>query len=98
MNKIYCELNTRNTEQLDFYITTSDGRRIYLLSQKYYESLEDYFGNGVSLDDALDHSKGGCYISIHKVKSKLPAYIRYAEQEYGVAILNKTRRRLEKSA
>lgn len=90
MAKIYCKANHSN---LDFIITEK-GTEYFLFTQKWHRGVEEYFKNGVALDNAIDHSKSRSDRMVHKVMSKLPMYIKYIEKEYGIAFLEQSKRRL----
>ena len=95
MTKIYCRRNGTNT--LDFYVTNK-GYEYYLFSQKVYLGVEKHFKNGVALNDAINHRKGRGDYMIHKTKSKLPIFIKYVEREYGIALLEQSKKRLADAA
>lgn len=95
MARVYCRRNETNT--LDFYVADK-GCEYYLFSQKAYLGVEKHFRNGVSLSNAINHSKGRADYMIHKIMSKLPIYIKYVEKEYGIALLEQSKRRLANAA
>lgn len=65
----------------------------YLFSQKYKQSVVDYYSKGVTLRKALDFTKSKRDIAITKTMEKLPMYIKSFEKEFGIKILNMTARR-----
>ena len=95
MTKIYCKRNNNNG--LDFILKE---RRVefYLFSQKWHRGVEEYFKDGVSLDEAIRHGKTRKDRMIHKVKTKLPMYIRHIEKESGMTFLEQSKRRLARAA
>lgn len=95
MTTVYCRRNKDNN--LDFYIKEKQ-KEYFLFSQKPYRGLEAFFKKGVSLDIAINHGKGKGDSRMHKVMSKLPAYIRYIEKEYEIAFFEQSKRRLYKTA
>lgn len=95
MTTVYCKRN--KNEMLDFYIEEK-GEKYYLFPQKPYKGVENYYKKGVSLEKAINHGLCGKDHMIHKVMSKLPAYIRYVEKEYGIAVFEQSKRKLELSA
>lgn len=86
MAKIYCK---RNNNGLDF-ILKERGSEFFLFSQKWHRGVEEYFKDGRSLDEAIRHGKTRKDRMVHKVKSKLPAYIRYIEDESGMVFLRRS--------
>ena len=91
MTKVYCKRNDDN--RLDFFIKERQGGAyFFLFSQKWYRGVEEYFKDGVPLDEALRHGKTKRDFMVQKVKSKLPVYIRYIERESGIAFLEQNRR------
>lgn len=92
---VYCKETTPGTHS--FYIE-SDGRTYFLFCQDFRKGVDDYYSGGVSLKDALDHSKSRRDNGITHTMNKLPAYIRYIEKEEGARILDKTCRKMRKAA
>lgn len=90
---IYCYLSNQKVHE--FYLSVS-GNTYYLFSQKYRKSVHKYYRDGVHLKDAIDFSKSHRDNAIVHTMQKLPMYIRYAEKENGIAILNKTKMRSSK--
>ena len=91
MTRVFCKETTdRNlNRRLNFYVEA--GREShYLFSQSFTKDVYEFYKNGVSLDKPFNHSLANRNKSILKVFDKLPAYIRYIEQEYGLTILHKT--------
>ena len=93
MTKIFC--NTKS-DMNHFYMSVG-GCQYYLFSQKRKKGVEKYYSNGVDLNRALRHT-GKCDRAIHKTMDKLPQYIKYVEQEFGIIILEKTRRKTLQAA
>jgi hypothetical protein len=87
---IYCRTTDAGVQS--FYIC-HEGEVHYLFSQNYRRSVRDYYARGVSVERALSYSRAGENVALRKVTEKLPAYIRYIEKEYGIAVLEQTRRR-----
>ena len=91
MTRVFCKETTdRNlNRRLNFYVEA--GREShYLFSQSFTKDVYEFYKNGVSLDKPFNHSLANRNKSILKVFDKLPSYIRYIEQEYGLTILHKT--------
>lgn len=79
-------------EMHDFYISTREGD-FFLFRQGYRQDTEDFFSEGVRLERALDFSLSHKSSALLRTMKKLPLYIRYVEQEHGLVILEKTRRK-----
>ena len=98
MTTIYCKRNGSEAQTLDFYVV-KDREEFFLFSQKkIYAGLEKHYSRGVSLNDAINHSKGKTDYMIHKTMTKLPVYLRYVEKEYGITLLDQSKKRLRKAA
>lgn len=92
--KIYCEISydvVKEQAYHEFYVT-ADGKKYYLFKQEYRKGVREYFRqDGVTLDRALNN--GYANSAVRRTIDKLPNYIRYIEKEYGIAILNKTKKK-----
>lgn len=88
---IYCK---RNTNGRDSFYLESEGERYWLFDQNHRKGVNEHFGKGLFLTDALSHRKAGCDGAVCKTISKLPAYIKYVEKEYGIAVLERTKKRI----
>ena len=88
--KVYCKNETHGF--LDFYLH-ADFNEFLLFRQTYRTSVARFFSNGVLINKALDFSGTNHNTALIRTISKLPAYIRYIEKEYGVTILEQTRRK-----
>lgn len=89
-NMIYCRPTAQGIHS--FYIT-SEGEEFFLFSQNYRKGVHSYFSKGVRLDEAYDYSKTNRDSAVIKTMNKLPMYIKYIEREYGITILNQTKKR-----
>lgn len=72
-----------------FYIR-ANGKTYYLFSQPYKRSTHDFFEGGICLDRALDFSRAKGNFALLHTMEKLPAYIRYVERVFEIAVLRKT--------
>ena len=88
--KIYCRTTGAGVQS--FYLVHR-GEEHFLFSQDYRVSVRDYYGRGVMVDRALNNPRAGENAALRKTMEKLPAYIRYVEKEYGITVLEQTRRR-----
>ena len=87
-NSILCKTTSKGQQSL--YLQ-ADGKEYYLFSQNYRSSVKDYYQTYVILDRALDYS-ANTGEAVRKTMEKLRAYIPYIEKEYGVCVLNKTKK------
>lgn len=87
---IYCRPTAQGIHS--FYILT-EGSEFFLFSQNYRKGVHSYFSKGVLLDEAYDYSKTNRDSAIVKTMNKLPAHIKHIEREYGITILNQTKKR-----
>lgn len=85
------------TGQLYFYLYY-DRTRYYLFQQPFRKSVCAFFSHGVYLDDAFNYSRAKRNPQIVKTISKLPYSIRYIESEYGIAVLERTKKRRNQAA
>lgn len=90
--KLFCKSDGRGRHS--FYLQ-AENEVYFLFCQDYRRSNEEYFGRGVLLSDGLDFSGVRNY-AVRKTVEKLRIYVRYAEKEYGIAVLNKTKKREER--
>lgn len=88
---VYCRTTAKGVQS--FYIR-AEGKTYFLFQQDYRVSNRDYFRKGVRLDD-LGRYAGAHSASVRKTLDKLPAYIRYIEKEYGIAVYERTKRAAE---
>lgn len=90
---VYCVENYRGTDT--FYLVTNSGR-YFLFQQDYKSGVHNYFSKGLRLDEALDFTKCKRNKAIYKTITKLPAYIKSAETENGIIVLERTMRRAQR--
>ena len=84
--KIYCK---PQNGMHSFYLKDKKDE-YYLFSQDYRKSVQQYYGNGVHLDRAIDYSKCHRDSALARTMTKLPAYIKYIEKEYSISVLRRT--------
>ena len=89
---------SRATDQnvMSFYITSKD-KQYYLFSQTFYRSVQEYYGRGILLTQALDTSSAHRNRALLHTMCKLPAYIKYIEKEHDLTILDQTIRKQQAS-
>lgn len=88
---VFCR-NTDKHDSQSFYMEYN-GERYYLFTQNYKRGVATHFRNGVRLDDALDFTRAKGDRGVLRVMEKLPMYIKYIEDVYGVEVLRKTARK-----
>lgn len=86
--KIYCKEQKRGT--LSFYLNHM-GVDYFLFYQHFKSGTNDYYKNGVSLDEAINYSRGQRNRAVFKTMDKIPMYIKYIEKENNIQVLNKTK-------
>ena len=88
-NFIYCTTTAKGEQS--FYLMTQK-TKYFLFAQAFRRSNKDVFGQGISLFE-LRKLKKHCSYSVRHTAEKLPAYIRYIEQEYDILIMETTKRK-----
>ena len=86
--KIYSRITAKGEQSL--YLKAY-GKEYYLFSQNYRKSVRNYYSTPVCLDRALDFTLG-TGAAVRKTMEKLRIYIPYVEREYGLCVLDKTRK------
>ena len=89
---IYCKVTEKGVHS--FFLETQEGE-FFLFNQSYRKGVQAYFGKGVSLTESRNFAKSNHDSAIIKTMNKLPAYIRYVEKEYGVLVLDQTKKRYQ---
>ena len=93
--KIYCTVSSKGTHS--FYLE-QDGKRYFLFNQNYRKSVHRYFQYGASLEEATNFNRTHGDGALANTMEKLPAYIKYIEKEYQIAVFEKTREKQKKSS
>lgn len=88
---VFCVGANDHSNNQDFYVKV-DNVDYFLFRQSYRKGIKEYFGNGVRIDKALKNNWNKLDRAVLRTIDKLPSYIKYVEKEYGIAILDKTRR------
>lgn len=65
----------------------------YLFSQSYRKGVEEYYGRGVRIDDAIKYPRAHRDYAIIRTMEKIPMYEKYVEQEFDISVLNGTKKR-----
>ena len=90
-NYIYCTTTAKGEQT--FYLM-AQGTKYFLFVQAYRRSNKEVFEQGISLYD-LRKLKKHCSYSVRHTAEKIPAYIRYIEQQYGISVMEITKRKQE---
>ena len=87
---VYCLDTEKGTHNL---FLEACGETHYLFSCPKDEDVRRFFCGGVHIDSALDCTRAKHSPMLRRVIDKLPAHIKYIEQEYGITVLRKTARK-----
>lgn len=87
--EIYCKATGKGIHS--FYLVIGN-EEFFLFSQAYRKGVEQFYCNGVRLDEAFNHSKAHKDSAITRTMNKIPMYIRYIEKEYDLEVLERTKR------
>lgn len=87
---IYCKTAEKTVHS--FFII-NEGQVYYLFSQDYRKGVQAFYHKGVRLDESMDFSKAHNDAAIERTMSKIPMYIKYVEKEYGIEVLERTKKR-----
>ena len=72
-----------------FYLN-ANGTEYYLFHQNYRKGVSEYYRNGVSINEAINFGRSKKDDALMRTMQKLPMYLKYAEKEYGIQVLNQT--------
>ncbi len=89
-NMIYCEPAARGVHA---FFLVANGKEYYLFSQNYRKGVHAYYSKGVPLTQAFKFSKTHNDTALIRTMSKLPMYIMYVEKEYGIEVLDRTKKK-----
>lgn len=87
--------NTATKGVISFYIEDRS-KSYFLFQQKFRHSTYNFYKKGIPVSQAFSYKKTHNDKAIEQVIRRLPAQIAYAEKEYNIAVLNKTK--MKKSA
>jgi len=90
---MFIKILAREKKGKDNLFLLIDGQERYLFSQKHKKSVVNYYGKGVDLDKAMDFTRASRDVGVVKTMEKIPRYIKIFELEYGIQVLNITRRK-----
>lgn len=89
--KIYCVPTEKGV--LSLYLQNGS-ERLFLFHQPYRKGVAKYFSQGAVLEDAIDYSKAHGDTSLIHTMEKLPLYIKYLENKYGMEVFDKKRKKM----
>lgn len=89
-NMVFCKTTERGIHS--FYLETA-GETYFLFSQGYRKGVQNYYGEGVRLDDAFNYGKSRGDTAITRTMKKIPMYIKHIEKEYGIEVLEQTKKK-----
>ena len=84
---IYCKTTDKGVHS--FYLA-QDREEYFLFHQNFRRGVKEYFGRGVSINEAFDFGRSHHNTALIHTMEKLPAYIKYVEKEYGIEVLKQT--------
>ncbi len=87
---IYCETTEK---AIHVFYMINEGKSYYLFSQDYRKGVQEFYHKGVRLDESVDFSKAHKDTAIERTMTKIPMYIKYIEKEYGIEVLERTKKR-----
>lgn len=87
---IYCKTTAKDVHT--FYLLHG-GKDYFLFNQNFRKGVKEFFRWGVPLNCGMDFSRSKGNSALKKTMEKLPAYIRYIEKEYGIAVLEQTKKK-----
>lgn len=87
---IYCKPTDKGVHSFYLLVGTEE---FYLFSQAYRKGVDEYYGKGVRIDESMKYSRAHNDSAIIKTMDKIPMYVKYIEKEYGIEVLEKTKKR-----
>ena len=84
---VHCEATDKEVHT--FYLV-SEGIKYFLFHQSFRRGVKEYFGRGVSINEAFNFGRSHHNTALIHTMEKLPAYIKYVEKEYGIEVLKQT--------
>lgn len=92
--RIFCEITSNGIHT--FYLSI-DGLKYCLFNQDYRKGVQEYFGRGVSINEAMKYSRSHNDSAVVRTMSKIPMYVKYIEKEYEIEVFEQTKRRNSKN-
>lgn len=91
--EIYCTVSCKGTHS---FFLRRNGKDYFLFNQNYKKSVHKYFQSGVLLKNGINFNKIHGDGALTNTMEKLPAYIKYIEKEYQIAVFEKTKEKHKK--
>lgn len=88
--KILCETTEKGIHS--FYLLVGN-EKYFLFSQAYRKGVNEFYRQGVPLDESINYAKAHYDSAIIRTMDKIPKYIEYVEKFYHIEVLRKTRKR-----
>lgn len=89
---VFCVVPESDVESHDFYVKV-ENEAYFLFRQPWRYGVNQFFENGVRIDKTIKGTLKKYDHAVLKTIEKLPAHIKYIEKEYGIAILNQTKKK-----
>ena len=86
--RIFCKTTDKGIQS--FFVQVDHKTTYFLFSQSYRKGVKAFYEKRPCLNDAMDFSRARKDSSVLHTMTKLPIYLRYLEQEYGLHLLRKT--------
>ena len=90
---VFCKVTAKGVHT--FYLN-DNGANYYLFHQDYRIGVQEYYGKGVTLTEAMNFGRSHHNSAIKKTMQKLPVYVKYVEKEYGIQVLEQTIKKNQK--
>ena len=87
---IYCKPTAKGIHSFYLIMGTEE---FFLFSQSYRKGVEEYYGRGVRIDEAIKHSRAHKDSAITRTMDKIPMYVKYVEREFDIRVLDSTKKR-----
>ena len=72
---------TKGNDQIDLYLI-SEGKKLWLFSQKYSMSVYNYFRNGRSVREVMAYKDWQKGPRLNKTIKRIPGMIKYVKSEF----------------
>ena len=92
INIIYCKTVAKGIQE--FYLRV-ESKEYYLFKQNYRVSNKEVYRAGIRVNE-IRRFKSHYSKAVRRIAEKLYIYISYIEKDYGVAVLNKTKKKEDK--
>lgn len=90
ITKIFCEVSRPGIHSMYLLF---EGKRYFLFSQNYRQSVQEFFSKPVFFDAALNYSKAHKDAALMRTFGKIVLYTQYVEKEQDIEVLEKTKKK-----